>query len=76
MSKNQNLQPVKRVFKFNGKELVDPGEHMSPSEVMELYSRQYPSLTKGEIAGPFYEDGEEKYKIEGFQFQGKYGTKG
>lgn len=76
MTKEEKLQPVKRVFKFDGRELVDPGEHMSPEEVMELYSRQYPSLTKGEIAGPVYEEGKEKYKLEGYTMRPNYGTKG
>lgn len=71
------LQPVKRIFKFNGQVLEDPGQHMTPQEVMEHYSRlKYPSLTKGEIAGPYLEDGEEQYKLEAYNLKGSYGTKG
>ena len=65
------LQPTERIFKFDERILNDPGMHMTPKEVMELYSRQYPSLTNGEIAGPYYEEGKETYK-----FSGSYGTKG
>lgn len=76
---SDKLKPLKRQFMFGKRELPDPGDHMTPEEVMELYSRQYPSLTKGEIAGPFYEDGQEKYKVEGqetYRMSGSYGTKG
>ena len=68
-----------RVFKFNGKELPDPDPEMSAKEVMELYSRQYPSLSNGEIAGPFYEGDQQNWKLEGkqgYNMSGKYGTKG
>ena len=71
------LERTKRVFKFGDKILEDPGIHMTPEEVMEHYARlKYPSLTKGEIAGPFLEDGEEKYKLESYEIKGSYGTKG
>lgn len=71
------LKPATRIFKFNGQRLEDPGRHMTPKEVMEHYSRlKYPSLTKGEIAGPFMEDGEEQYKLESYELKGSYGTKG
>jgi PRTRC genetic system protein C len=65
------VNELERKFKFNGKELPDPDPNMKPEEVMELYSRQYPSLTNGKIAGPFYEGSEEHWKL-----QGSYGTKG
>ena len=70
---------LKRVFKFNGKELPDPDPEMSAKEVMELYSRQYPSLSNGEIAGPFYDGDQQSWKLEGkqgYSMSGKYGTKG
>jgi hypothetical protein len=49
---------------------------------MDLYSRQYPSLTKGEIGGPYYEENKENWKFEGkgptatYDLKGSYGTKG
>jgi PRTRC genetic system protein C len=75
----EGLKPVKRVFKFGDIELPDPGEHMTPEEVMDLYSRQHPSLTTGQIAGPFHEDGKANYKLKGqetYEMRGNYGTKG
>ena len=65
------LEPTERIFKFDKRVLQDPGSHMTPQEVMEMYSRQYPSLTNGELAGPYYEEGKETHK-----FTGSYGTKG
>jgi len=72
------MKPIPRIFKFGERTLEDPGRHMTPDEVMQFYSRQYPSLTKGEIAGPFISKGEESYKIEGeeYKMSGSYGTKG
>ena len=75
------VSKLERVFKFNGKELPDPDPKMKPEAVMALYARQYPSLTNGEIAGPFYEGTEEAWKLEGkgpqvHQMRGSYGTKG
>lgn len=70
---------LERVFKFNGKNLPDPDPEMTPKEVMELYSRQYPSLSNGEIAGPYYDGDQQNWKLEGKQgyaMSGKYGTKG
>jgi PRTRC genetic system protein C len=80
--KSERMQPIERVFKFGDKVLADPGIHMTPEEVMDLYSRQYPSLTKGEIGGPYYEDEKENWKFEGkgpsatYDLKGSYGTKG
>lgn len=76
------MNPVKRVFKFGNKELEDLDPSATPEEVMEMWSRRYPSLTKGEIGGPYYEDGKEEYKMQGtgptavYDLKGGYGTKG
>ncbi len=81
-NKEESLQPVKRVFKFGTRILQDIDPSLSPEEIMELYSRTYPSLTKGEIAGPYLEDGQANYKIEGkgsaarYDMSPNYGTKG
>ena len=40
---------------------------MTPKEVMELYARQYPSLSNGEIAGPFHDGDQQNWKLEGKQ---------
>ena len=81
MSKESKwFQPVKRIFLYKGKELVDPGHHMTPEEVMAMYAHQYPALTKGTISEPIMQQGEERYKLEGKtevrEFKGSYGTKG
>ena len=76
------LKPIKRVFKFGTKILEDPGSHMDPHAVMKMYATMYPSLTNGTIEGPTYEEGEEKFTLEGkpeggtYTFNRKYGTKG
>ena len=68
---DEGMKPLPRIFKFGKQILEDPGRNMTPEEVVRHYSRQYPSLTKGEISSPTLSKGEEVYKIEG-----SYGTKG
>jgi PRTRC genetic system protein C len=70
---------LERVFMFNGREITDPDPEMSAKKVMELLSKQYPSLTNGEIAGPFYDGDKQSWKLEGkkgYALSGNYGTKG
>ena len=70
---------LKRVFKYNGRELPDPDPDMAPQEVMELYARQYPALSSGEIGGPYYDGDQQNWKLEGkkgYNMSGSYGTKG
>lgn len=66
---------IKRIFRFkkDGKEmdLADPGPHMSPDDVMNFYSNQYPALTTATVSGPEMKDGAAVYK-----FSGTVGTKG
>jgi len=75
-----SIEKTKRVFEFKNKVLPDLGDHLTPKEVMAIYANQYPSLTNGEIGGPYYEEGEERYKLEGktekYTMRGSYGTKG
>ena len=75
------VTPLTRVFRFNGKELPDIDPKLPPEGIMELYSKQYPSLTSGEISGPEYgEEGQEEWKLHGktarYNMSGGYGTKG
>lgn len=77
------VKPVKRIFRFGDKILEDLDPTASPEEVMEMWSRRYPSLTKGEIGGPYETDeGDDEYKMEGsgpakmYDLTGSYGTKG
>lgn len=41
-------------FKINNEliALPDPGEHLTPQEVINYYSNQYPELTTATIKGP------------------------
>lgn len=41
-----------RVFKYNNTELPDPGEDMSPHEVLAYYSVKYPELTTATVGAP------------------------
>lgn len=42
------LKPVTRTFKFDGRDLPDPGPQYSPEEVMRLYMAQFPDLAQAE----------------------------
>ena len=76
------MQRLERTFKSGDIELSDLDPTATPEEIMEMYSKKYPSLTNGEIGGPYYEDEKEKYKLEGkgptarYELKGSYGTKG
>lgn len=41
-----------RVFRYSGIELPDPGAHMSPDQIRNLYSATYPELTAAAVEGP------------------------
>ena len=66
---------IKRAFKFkhDGKEieLADPGPHMTPEDVMNLYSHQYSELTTATIEGPAIEN-----DVAVYGFKQTVGTKG
>lgn len=38
-----------RKFVYDGKELTDPGLHLSPKDVQDFYSSKYPELTNAAI---------------------------
>ena len=54
------IKGMKRTFKMkkNSKEIVldDPNVNMSPAEVMDFYSMNYPELTTATVHGPEIED--------------------
>ena len=58
---------MKRVFKMkkNSQEIVldDPNVNMSPAEVMDFYSMNYPELTTATVHGPEIEDHQAIYEI-------------
>lgn len=66
-----HVKEYKRVFKHNGQKLSDPNPDMSPEEVMNFYSNQYPELTTSNVHGPKVENDEAVY-----EFKTTVGTKG
>lgn len=53
------IKSAKRKFVFNNSELADPGNDLSPDEVMNFYADRYPDLTNGSVdAGELSDDGE------------------
>jgi len=40
---------MNRSFLFGGTELPDPDPELSPEEVLDHYSRQYPQLNRGKV---------------------------
>lgn len=47
---------LKRTFVLNSKELPDPGSHLSPKEVKDLYESKYPELMSAAIVKSVQED--------------------
>lgn len=43
---------LSRSFSYNGVRLTDPDPRMTPEEVKNLYSNQYPELASAAITGP------------------------
>ena len=66
-----NIQNYKRVFKLGNRELADPNPDMSPDEVLNFYSNQFPELTTSNVHGPKIEDDHALY-----EFKTTVGTKG
>ena len=46
------MEPLKRVFKYNGRSLPDPDPAMAPDEVRAFYATTYPELQSGVVDGP------------------------
>lgn len=40
-----SIKDLERVFKYNDNELSDPNPTMTPEEVIDFYSNQYPEFT-------------------------------
>ena len=40
---------MRRIFKFRGQLLPDPGEGFTPEMVKELYAGQYPDLANAQV---------------------------
>jgi PRTRC genetic system protein C len=43
---------ISRSFTYNGLKLLDPDPRMTPEEVKNVYSHQYPELATAAITGP------------------------
>lgn len=69
------IKGMKRTFKMkkNSKEIVldDPNVNMSPAEVMDFYSMNYPELTTATVHGPLIKEDMVEY-----EFKTTIGTKG
>lgn len=52
------IEAARRKFKHGDQFLEDPGLALSPEEVMELFSAQYPELTNASIGTPEVADDE------------------
>lgn len=65
------VQNAIRVFRFNGIELPDPGEQMTPKDVRDLYSANFPELATAEVEGPSASGNRLAY-----EFRRAVGTKG
>lgn len=69
------IKGMKRIFKMkkNSKGIVldDPNINMSPAEVMDFYSMNYPELTTATVHGPEIEDDRAVY-----EFKTTIGVKG
>lgn len=49
------VNPIKRVFSYNGITLADPSAELSPEQVREIYSGTYVELATAAIDGPTFE---------------------
>ena len=60
-----------RTFSYNGLQLPDPDNHLTPEQVRDFYASAYPEITTASIEGPEASDGALKYR-----FTRALGTKG
>ena len=58
-----NETVLRREFSFLGVKLVDPNSTMSPEEVRQFYSTQFPDLTTASITGPEVDGDKLKYNF-------------
>jgi len=55
------IAKAERLFTFNGVSLPDPGPHMTPEQVKDLYAASYPELTSAVVEGPEMKGGKMIY---------------
>ena len=69
--KKLKIQQLARKFAFKSLELPDPNPSLTPEQVKQVYSQQYPELTNASIEGPVTEGTTQK-----FTFTPVLGSKG
>jgi len=62
---------IVREFSYNGVTLPDPGAHLTPESVRDMYSAAYPEITTASVEGP-----ERKGDKICYVFKRAVGTKG
>lgn len=65
------VEELARVFRYASMELADPGPHLSPEEVRDIYSASFPELATASIEGPEVTQGKLIY-----EFRRAAGSKG
>lgn len=65
------VETIERVFKYDKKELKDPNTSYTESQVLDVYSEQFPELINARVDGPEIENGKAI-----FNFVTNVGTKG
>ena len=68
-------EKIKRVFKYDGKDLPDPDSSFTPAEVAKYYSMTYPELLNGSVKyHGLHLDDDEEYMD--YELTTSIGTKG
>ncbi|MCK4118362.1 PRTRC system protein C [Ralstonia nicotianae] len=58
-----SVAQIKRVFTYNGMNLLDPGAAFSAEQIRDMYTAQYPELTTASVDGPIHEGDVASYKF-------------
>lgn len=65
------ITAMARIFSYNGLQLPDPDDRLTPEQVRDFYASAYPEITTASIEGPEASEGVLKYR-----FTRALGTKG
>lgn len=57
------ISKLERVFKHNGKTLSDPNPNLTPDEVLNLYTGQYPELNNSTVTPGKIENDKQVYEF-------------
>jgi len=66
-----DIKELTRSFSYNGVSLADPGTHITPEQVRDIYTATYPELSTASVEGPEVKKGTLSYT-----FRRAVGTKG